>query len=298
MLDSDENDTCSPDEDPLTVTSIGHFTREPTYNQDLLICGVCQRIFALSDILKFIRHKVKSCTNKESLGCNSNSTSDKLDGTGGNGHGDPNLFNAGDTGDDGCADDEPVVVSSASASSECDGPFNNSSGPAEVRKQTPSIINSSQRHKLRKTQQSNTNHHSSHQTLMQNCITSSSFNPAALMNQSISSSLFNSRSPGTFLYANNNKSDPTVDPSVYPSFNTTGNNHNTISAFSRFFVCAQAARVGKWKFILLFLTQLCGLISKKRERERESRLCEGCSWELELELQVAAQAGSLIQLKP
>ena len=227
MLESDENDTCSPDEDPLTVTSIGHFTREPTYNQDLLICGVCQRIFALSDILKFIRHKVKSCTNKESLNCNNSNTSDKLDGAGGNGHGDSNLFNAGDTGDNRCTDDEPVIVSSASALSECDGPFNNSSGPAEVRKQTPSIINSSQRHKLRKTQlttatNNNINHHSSHQALqMQNRISSSPFNNSALINQSIPN-LFNSQNTGSFLYANS-KSDATLDTSVYSTFNTTGN---------------------------------------------------------------------------
>ncbi|CAN8000392.1 unnamed protein product, partial [Ixodes hexagonus] len=37
---------------------------EHLLQQDLLTCGVCQREFALSDIVKFIQHKVHSC-NKE-----------------------------------------------------------------------------------------------------------------------------------------------------------------------------------------------------------------------------------------
>lgn len=37
----------------------------------MLTCGVCQKAFALGDIVRFIQHKVKSCTNKENnyLGC-------------------------------------------------------------------------------------------------------------------------------------------------------------------------------------------------------------------------------------
>ncbi|XP_013773270.1 B-cell lymphoma/leukemia 11A-like [Limulus polyphemus] len=39
-------------------------TADPELLQDILTCGVCQKDFALSDILKFIQHKVRSC-NKE-----------------------------------------------------------------------------------------------------------------------------------------------------------------------------------------------------------------------------------------
>ncbi|XP_022243804.1 B-cell lymphoma/leukemia 11B-like isoform X2 [Limulus polyphemus] len=39
-------------------------TADPVIVQDVLTCGVCQKDFALSDIVKFIQHKVHSC-NKE-----------------------------------------------------------------------------------------------------------------------------------------------------------------------------------------------------------------------------------------
>lgn len=38
-----------------------HLSRGAAYQGDLLICGVCKLPFPLSDILRFIRHKVKSC---------------------------------------------------------------------------------------------------------------------------------------------------------------------------------------------------------------------------------------------
>ncbi|XP_022242404.1 B-cell lymphoma/leukemia 11A-like [Limulus polyphemus] len=40
------------------------FTADPVILQDVLTCGVCQEDFALSDIVKFIQHKVHNC-NKE-----------------------------------------------------------------------------------------------------------------------------------------------------------------------------------------------------------------------------------------
>lgn len=39
--------------------------------QDMLTCGTCQKVFALSDIVKFIQHKVLQC-NKENYGQCSN----------------------------------------------------------------------------------------------------------------------------------------------------------------------------------------------------------------------------------
>ncbi|KAH0810244.1 hypothetical protein GEV33_012548 [Tenebrio molitor] len=39
----------------------------PDGHQDILTCGVCQKPFALSDIVRFIQHKVASC-NKENFG--------------------------------------------------------------------------------------------------------------------------------------------------------------------------------------------------------------------------------------
>lgn len=36
-------------------------------HQDILTCGVCQKPFALSDIVRFIQHKVQTC-NKENFG--------------------------------------------------------------------------------------------------------------------------------------------------------------------------------------------------------------------------------------
>lgn len=56
------------DDDYITVTTLGldrQFRTEP-YHQDSITCGVCQKVFALSDIIKFIRHKVKKCNNLSS----------------------------------------------------------------------------------------------------------------------------------------------------------------------------------------------------------------------------------------
>lgn len=42
-------------------------TEQPEVTQDILTCGSCQKTFALSDIVKFIQHKVLQC-NKENYG--------------------------------------------------------------------------------------------------------------------------------------------------------------------------------------------------------------------------------------
>ena len=42
-------------------------TEAETTVQDILTCGSCQKQFALSDIVKFIQHKVVQC-NKENFG--------------------------------------------------------------------------------------------------------------------------------------------------------------------------------------------------------------------------------------
>lgn len=42
-------------------------TTEPEVTQDILTCGSCRKTFALSDIVKFIQHKVLQC-NKENYG--------------------------------------------------------------------------------------------------------------------------------------------------------------------------------------------------------------------------------------
>lgn len=42
-------------------------TTEPEVTQDILTCGLCAKTFALSDIVKFIQHKVLQC-NKENYG--------------------------------------------------------------------------------------------------------------------------------------------------------------------------------------------------------------------------------------
>lgn len=92
-------------------------SQEPLYHdQDLLTCGECRCEFALADILKFIRHKVKECRSR----C--------AEATFGN-------------GDEARDSDEATELKALDA----DGPLENSDG--EVRKQTPSII--SQRHKLK-----------------------------------------------------------------------------------------------------------------------------------------------------
>ncbi|KAL1138580.1 hypothetical protein AAG570_008643 [Ranatra chinensis] len=38
-------------------------------HQDVLTCGVCQKPFALADIVKFIQHKVLACNKENYLGC-------------------------------------------------------------------------------------------------------------------------------------------------------------------------------------------------------------------------------------
>ncbi|KAJ9576371.1 hypothetical protein L9F63_006770, partial [Diploptera punctata] len=69
------------------------YTDAEVVHQDILTCGVCQKPFALADIVKFIQHKVLAC-NKEnySLGFSSgdhrdanNTDSDDGDGSGGGG---------------------------------------------------------------------------------------------------------------------------------------------------------------------------------------------------------------------
>lgn len=62
LLSPNESDS---DDDYNTVTTLGldRQFRTEAYHQDSITCGVCQKVFALSDILKFIRHKVKKCNN-------------------------------------------------------------------------------------------------------------------------------------------------------------------------------------------------------------------------------------------
>lgn len=113
-------------EDELVAASLGQFRTE-FYDQDLLTCGVCRRVFALSDILKFIRHKVKTCSAKKP-GC-----SDRvLDGR---------------ASDD--EDDEEEEVIDEDSSTPSPSPGSDPQSPGRVKSQTPGIINSSQRHKLK-----------------------------------------------------------------------------------------------------------------------------------------------------
>lgn len=45
------------------AASLDRLSQEPLYHhQDLLTCGACRKKFALADILKFIKHKVNSCS--------------------------------------------------------------------------------------------------------------------------------------------------------------------------------------------------------------------------------------------
>lgn len=108
------------------LASLGQLSQEPLYHdQDLLTCGECRREFALADILKFIKHKVKECRNRS--GCGEN------DYNGDNGNGMDELKSLVDCEDkDGQGSDQEE------------------DGSTEVRKQTPSII--SQRHKLKSQQ--------------------------------------------------------------------------------------------------------------------------------------------------
>lgn len=123
--------------------------QHPALCQDILVCGVCQREFALQDILKFISHKVNSCSNKENCRLNAfnNTSDDELDDI-----------------------DSQIPVNSDDSPTEIDSNINNSNnnepngGPViNVRKQTPSIINnSSQRNKLIKFRHNRV--HSSHRS--------------------------------------------------------------------------------------------------------------------------------------
>jgi hypothetical protein len=122
--------------------------------QDILVCGVCQREFALADILKFISHKVNSCSNKENCRINA-------------------FNNASDDDLDDIEHELPVI----SGENETDIDVNNinninnninesnTSPVINLRKQTPSIINSSQRHKLIKLRHHRLHSHRSQQNL-------------------------------------------------------------------------------------------------------------------------------------
>ena len=112
--------------------------------QDILVCGVCQREFALQDILKFISHKVNSCSNKENV-CRNNSFSDEdLDDN----------DNPMSIAEDNRPEDSNIINNDHSdlndlTNTTVNATNESTAGPAvNVRKQTPSIINSSQRHKL------------------------------------------------------------------------------------------------------------------------------------------------------
>ncbi|CAK9253350.1 unnamed protein product, partial [Sphagnum jensenii] len=117
---------------------------------DILVCGVCQREFALADILKFISHKVNSCSNKENCRINA-------------------FNNASDDDLDDIEHELPVI----SGQNETDIDVNNinninesnTSPVINLRKQTPSIINSSQRHKLIKLRHHRLHSHRSQQNL-------------------------------------------------------------------------------------------------------------------------------------
>lgn len=124
--------------DEEDLTALGRF-RTQFYDQDLLTCGVCRRVFALSDILKFIRHKVKTCSAKKP-GCS-------------------------DRRNDGDEDEEEEVLDEDSSTpSPSPGSGDDPQSPA-VKSQTPGIINSSQRHKFKlippKQQQQSFPHHRS-----------------------------------------------------------------------------------------------------------------------------------------
>jgi len=92
-------------------------SQKPLYHgQDLLTCGECRCEFALADILKFIRHKMKHCRSR----CNDSSYD-------------------GDETHNENGDNNVKLKTNACAA---DG-----NGEPEVRKQTPPII--AQRHKLK-----------------------------------------------------------------------------------------------------------------------------------------------------
>lgn len=137
--------------------------------QDILVCGVCQREFALQDILKFISHKVNSCSNKENCRINAfnNTSDDDLDDI-----------------------DNDIPVVSEDNQTEIDSNINinnlnnnniiesNASPVLNLRKQTPSIINSSQRHKLIKLRHHRLHtHRNSQQTLLNSSSVQSNSSP-------------------------------------------------------------------------------------------------------------------------
>ncbi|KAL9879391.1 BCL11 transcription factor chronophage isoform 2-T11 [Glossina fuscipes fuscipes] len=64
-----------------TITPDSDSTDADVTAQDILTCGMCQKAFALADIVKFIQHKVLQC-NKENYGQCSNQapTNDRADG--------------------------------------------------------------------------------------------------------------------------------------------------------------------------------------------------------------------------
>jgi len=140
---------------PITG-SLGQF-RTPSYNQDLLTCGVCQRVFALSDIVKFIQHKVKTCSKKVSTGCSDRIMDEdgSMDGEEEEEEVDEPLAARGSAegGPSSPADSTAALLESPSASID-----DHTSGD-EVRKETPSIINLSKKHKLKMLQPKHHHHH-------------------------------------------------------------------------------------------------------------------------------------------
>jgi hypothetical protein len=123
------NNTTTSDlamDEEMAASALGQFRTE-FYDQDLLTCGVCRREFPLSDILKFIRHKVKSCSAKKS-GC-----SDRM--------------NDGDEDED--EDEEEVIDDEDCSTPSPSPPGSEPQSPVRLLNQTPGIINSSQRHKFK-----------------------------------------------------------------------------------------------------------------------------------------------------
>lgn len=136
------------DEEELSVASLGQFRTE-FFDQDLLTCGVCRRVFPLSDILKFIRHKVKTCSSsRKQAGC-SDRTND---------------------GDDGLFEEEEEEVIDDDSSTPSPSPGSGGEDPQSpdrVKTQTPSIINSSQRHKFKLISSKQKQQHQHHQQQQQ-----------------------------------------------------------------------------------------------------------------------------------
>lgn len=130
-----------------TATTVGGTTTESSQQQqllcqDILVCGVCEREFALADILKFISHKVNSCSNKENC----------------------RIRTYNNTSDDECDDAEDATVISGGDNNDSADSANNDSSNSPVinlRKQTPSIISTSQRHKLIKLRHHRVHHNRS-----------------------------------------------------------------------------------------------------------------------------------------